>query len=296
MRVAARTVLRWLALGLVCAGTAGCVSAGPDVDAPLPFGDREVTLGGPDAERTAAVLHPETAGAGSPLVIVLHGAGGDGGAIRDLVDIDGLARRDGFVVAYPDALDSRWNAGICCRTRNMPEVDDVAFLHDLRERLIIEDRVDPGRVYAIGMSNGGMLSYTWACDRPGDLAGIGVVAAALVTDCLEPSPLTVVAVHGTADTVVPLGGREQGQRRLPTLDETLSPFRVTDQCPPAPDVEEVDAATVSTWNCATGYSVVQAVIPGARHFWPGSGREALRGAGDPRDATEFIWRHLVDAS
>lgn len=292
----ARSVARWLGFVLVCAATAACTSASPTGPS-LPFGDRDVALpAGPDVERTARVLHPETAGPGAPLVVVLHGAGGDGDAIREVVDIDGLARRDGFVVAYPDALDGRWDAGTCCRNRNMPEVDDVTFLHDLRERLITDDQVDPGRVYAMGMSNGGMLSYAWACDRPGDLAGIGVVAAALVTDCPEPSPLTVVALHGSADAVVPLEGRVQGERRLPPLEETLIPFRTADRCPSDPEVEELSSATVSTWSCETSRSVTQVVITGARHAWPGSGRAVPRGDGDPRDATEYIWRHLAGTS
>lgn len=257
--------------------------------------DRTVHLPGPVGERTVSVFHPQSAGPGAPLVVVLHGSGGDGAAIRDDVGIDELARREGFVVAYPDALDSRWNAGICCRERNMPDVDDVAFLHDMRAQLVAEDQVDPHRVYAMGMSNGGMLSYAWACDRPGDIVGVGVVAATLVTDCPDPSPVTVVAVHGTADTVVPLDGRVRGVRNIPSVDEALTPFRAADGCPPDPTVDVIGPATVSIWSCAAGREVVRAVITGARHAWPDAGRAGQRGVDDPRDATEFIWHHLAGA-
>lgn len=256
---------------------------------------RTVRLPGPVEERTVTVVHPPSAGPGAPLVVVLHGAGGDGATIWDVVGIDELARREGFVVAYPDALDSRWNAGRCCRERDMPDVDDVAFLHDMRAQLVVEDRVDPGRVYALGMSNGGMLSYTWACDRPGDLAGVGVVAAALVTGCPDPFPVTVVALHGTGDTVVPLDGRVRGTRRLPPLDESLAPFLVADGCPPDPDVDRAGTATVSVWTCADGHSVVRAVITGAKHAWPHAGRVARHTPDDPRDASGFIWQHLTGA-
>lgn len=107
-------------------------------------------------------------------------------------------------------MDGFWRAGLCCS--GSVDVDDVEFLHDLRALLIEQDGVDLGRVIAVGLSNGGMLSYAWACSRPGDLAAIGIVAGTLGVDCPDPAPVTVVAVHGSR---TPYCRSTAGRRRYP---------------------------------------------------------------------------------
>lgn len=263
---------------------------------------KTVTLPGPIGDRAAIVYHPASAGPDAPLVLVLHGANGSAGLARKSFGWDALAQRYGFVVAYPDAVDGRWNAGFCCRKSNTPEVDDVAFLHDLRERLISNDVVDPKRVFAVGASNGGMLSYAWACKRPGDLAAIGIVAGALTVECPNPAPLTVVAVHGAADQVVPVAGGTSiggpGKSLVyPSIDEALAPFRRAANCPADPEVEVVGAATVATWHCAEGREIVRDVLDGVIHGWPGSGAQAGT-TSKPWDSTGFLWSRLgnVNAS
>jgi len=261
--------------------------------------DRHVTLPGPAGDRTAIVYHPNSAGPGAPLVIVSHAASGSAEQARTSFGWDALADRYGFVVAYPDALDGRWNAGICCRKYNSPKVDDVSFLHDLRGQLIEEDGVDPKRVFAVGASNGGMLSYAWACTRPRDLAGIGVVSGALTVPCDRPAPITVVAIHGTEDEIVPMnGGTSVGGPGnnvvYPSIDKSLAPFRAAAGCPADPDTQVDPPATVSTWRCADGREIVRDVIEGQGHGWPRSGGKA--GSSDQAsDTTGFLWSQLGNA-
>lgn len=258
--------------------------------------DRTVTLPSPAGDRTAIVYHPASAGPGAPLVIVLHGASGSAEQARKSFGWDEMAERFGFVVAYADGLDGRWNAGFCCRRSDSPKVDDVAFMHDLRERLIADDDVDPRRVFAIGASNGGMLTYAWACTRPGDLAGIGVVSAALTVPCPAPAPISVVAIHGADDKVVPFGGGMSvggpGNNLVyPSVVKSLTPFLVAAACPPKPEVDRDPPATIATWRCADGRQVVSDLIDGEGHGWPGSGGKA--GTSDaPTDSTGFIWSRL----
>lgn len=280
----ARPAARWAGVTLVLIGALSGCAAGYE----SPTEGRTVTLPGPAGERSAIVYHPSSAAPGAPLVIVSHGANGTGGQTRRSLGWDDLAERDGFVVAYPDALDGTWEAGLCCRPADSPPVDDVAFLHELRELLITDDGVDPSRVYAVGASNGGMLSYAWACQRPDDLIAIGVVAAALSVPCPTPEPITVVAVHGTADTLVPIDG---GGSVFPSLEDSLAPFRAAAACPSEPVVDSGPAATVTTWNCADGTTVVQDVVEGAEHGWPGVGGRAGTDEG-PTDSTGFLWSRL----
>lgn len=282
-------LLRWVSvLVVVWAAVSAC-------RAELPT-EREVKLSSPAGERTAIVYHPKTARPGAPLVVMLHGANGNAAAVREWTGWDALAERDGFVVAYPQALDDRWNAGSCCRRSDSRKVDDLAFLHELRQHLIDEDGVNEGRVFAVGTSNGGMLAYAWACTRPGDLAAIGVVSGAMTMACDAPTPITVVAVHGTADDVVPLAGgtSEGGPGKdvvYPSIDESLAPFLAAAKCPPDPKITAAGTATVAMWQCPGGRAVVRDVIEGEGHGWPGAGKKAGKNAA-PTNSTGFLWSAL----
>ncbi|MFN3005331.1 alpha/beta hydrolase family esterase [Mycolicibacterium wolinskyi] len=270
---------------LIAATSAGC--RGPDPT------ERTATVRGADGERTAIIYHPTTARPGAPLVVVMHGANGAAADVRKSLGWDALAERDGFVVAYPDALDKRWNAGFCCRRSDTPEVDDVGFLHELREKLIAEEDVDPRGVYAVGASNGGMLAYAWACSKPDDLAGIAVVSGALTVPCPDPPPISVVAVHGSDDEVVPPGGGLSvggpgNNLSYPSLDEALAPFLAAASCPPQPEVQDSAGAEVAMWKCPAGRVIIRDIVKGKGHGWPGSGGNSGKSTA-PTDPTGYIW-------
>lgn len=288
--------MKWFDLwrmGIALLGAALLPACGGPAEIPFPPSpDRSVIIDAGSGERHAHVHHPASAAAGAPLVVVLHAAGSSAAESRERFGWDALADRAGFVVAYPDGLHATWNAGRCCGRSVADDVDDLGYLDTLTTRLSSEDRIDQRRVYAVGISNGGMMAYSWACSRPGELAGIGVVAAARVDDCPTPAPLTVVAIHGTADPIVPLAGGPglQPGNDFPSLDESLAPFRRAATCPREPESTRENLATVTSWRCR-GATVVQDVLQGTPHVWPGSGPAAGTDDG-PEDATGFLWNEL----
>jgi polyhydroxybutyrate depolymerase len=257
------------------------------------------TAAGP---RTAIVHRPPGRTFGElPLVVVLHGAYGSAEQTRATYGWDALADREHFVVAYPNGRSHFWNAGYCCGPPHTKNVDDVAFLHDLRDVLLQRDGVDPNRVYAVGMSNGAMMTYAWACARPTDLAGIGPVAGALVAPCQPAPAVSVVAVHGSADRSVPINGgigpRSVSHYDYPSLASSLSPFVAADGCDPLPARTQHVPVQFSTWTCANDRNVVLAVVDGLGHDWPGARpgdtlKRVLRQQPGPLDATTFLWSHL----
>lgn len=284
-----RGASRWLRLLLIVALLASmCVACrGPE---PV---ERTIKIDSPDGERTAIVYHPTTARPGAPLVVVLHGANGTAADVKSWLGWDELAERDGFVVAYAEAMDKRWNAGFCCRRSDMPDVDDVGFLHELRAQLIAEDDVDPKTVFAVGASNGGMLAYAWACSELGDVLGIGVVSAALTTPCPSPPAISVVAVHGKDDEVVPVnGGLSEGgpgnNLSYPSVDQSLAPFLASASCPPQPTVSDAGGASVALWKCPHGRVIVRDIVSGKGHGWPGAGGNSGKSTA-PTDSTGYIW-------
>lgn len=279
---------RRIAVVLACLAALGACAPAPSPGAQ----DRTLTLRTPDGDRTAHVHHPGSTGPGAPLVIVLHGAGDSGAQVEADLGWDALADREDLVVAYPDGLSGTWNGGGCCGAAMARGVDDVGFLEALTGRLATDDGIDRQRVYAVGFSNGGILAYAWACTRPGELAGIGPVAGAVLVGCPAPGPLTVVAVHGSADDRVPFGGGPgAGDAQYPTVDGSLAPFLAADGCAAAPELTADAPAQVGSWACTGGRTVVRDVIDGGGHAWPGTGLDAGR-TDSPLDATGFLWARL----
>jgi polyhydroxybutyrate depolymerase len=171
-------------------------------------------------------------------------------------------------------------------------VDDVAFIAALVSDVTHRVAVDPGRVYATGMSNGAMMSYTLAC-RTDLFAAIAPVAGTLLADCAEPGPVSVLHIHGTADTHVLFGGgRGVGPAQVegPPIADVIDRWRQIDDCADA-SVTKVGPVERSVSSCASGRAVELVTIDGAGHQWPGS--IAPRAGADPpfpaSDATRAIW-------
>ncbi len=109
----------------------------------------------------------------------------------------------GFVVAYPQGQDNSWNGGTCCGSAAANMVDDVAFLEDVVADISKQLCIDPRRVYATGMSNGGYMSHRLGCEANDVFAGIAPVAGAMgISDCTPERPVPVIAFHGVQDTYV----------------------------------------------------------------------------------------------
>lgn len=158
---------------------------------------------------------PATKTARPALVLVMHGSLGDGEGMRSATrfSFDVLAERHGFVVVYPDGYRRHWND---CRAgadyaANLENIDDVGFLRALVQRMVVEQQVDPARVFATGLSNGGQMAYRLALEAPELVAGIAAIAASLPvpasSDC-QPSGQAVAALvmNGTDDPVNPYDG------------------------------------------------------------------------------------------
>ena len=141
------------------------------------------------------------------LVINLHGAGMKAVSSRPTTDYNSVADRYGFVVAYPNGIDSTWADGRGRRPdrqggrrRRLPRGPDRAT----REPRL---RHPARHVFVTGMSAGAFMANRLVCDRADLVTAIAPVAGTLGAGALRPSrPVSVMAVHGTADPVVPYGG------------------------------------------------------------------------------------------
>ena len=236
-----------------------------------------------------------------PLVVMFHAGGVTARRMPAHTGLSRLAEREGFVVAYPEGLGRRWNDGRGYASSH----DDVGFARAVLDTLQRELSIDPRRIYATGISNGAMFAYRLACDLPGTLAAVAVVAGAmpstLTTRCVTTAPLSVLAFQGTADPLLPYLGRTSGPRgRVLSAARTMAYWATVDGCDPSPATVELpdgvpgDGTRVkhSVYaGCREGRGVELYTIEGGGHTWPGgpAAGEAVGRVSREIDATDLIW-------
>ena len=143
-----------------------------------------------------------------PLIFVFHGYSGTPEFMLDYTDMADLADTYDFIVAVPKGTGSwnalSWNAGSCCGYASSYNVDDVTFVSDMIDMISSEYCIDPARIFATGLSNGGMMSYRLACELSDRIAAVAPVAGDIrLAECNPPRPVPGIAFHGTADAVIP---------------------------------------------------------------------------------------------
>jgi len=196
-------------------------------------------------------------------------------------------------VVYPDGLDRTWNAGSCCGVAARSGVDDVAFVTAVVADVVGMIRVDPRRVYVTGMSNGAMMAYRLACETS-LFAAVAPVAGDQMIECRHPSPTSLLHIHGTADTRVPVDGSPGsgiGKVDGPPVEQVVDGWREADGCG-AFARTSADGVTTTTASCPKGRAVELVTVDGAGHQWPGSEVSTYPGADPPSDAfsaTDLIW-------
>jgi polyhydroxybutyrate depolymerase len=227
--------------------------------------------------------------------------------MRRLTGMDDLAERAGFVVVYPDGYKKSWADGRGTTASDRAGVDDVAFLRALIERLVQQYKVDPKRVYATGISNGGLMVGRLACELSEEIRAFAVVAATfperLTTGCHPPHPVTILFIHGTLDPILPASGgvpKIGAGGSLLSAEGAVEFWRGLDACasPPAEEkrinpVPDGTQTLFRRWSCAQGSQVLFYQVEGGGHTWPGGWQylpEAWVGR-TSRDfsASEVIW-------
>ena len=209
-----------------------------------------------------------------PLLLVLHGAEMTMYDVQLLTGFDMMALDPGAIVVYPqgekDPDDPQragyiWNSG-----QTDTGFDDVGFLAALIDLMEADYPVDPNRVFILGGSNGGQMAYRFACEHPDRVAAVADVVGALLVDCHPGQPVSVIDIHGAADTMTPVDGGGTGclPMQCPPLADTMDRWRQIDGCSGDP-IKTEDAMTVeTTWtDCDGGTAVTFITAKGKGHSW-----------------------------
>tara|TARA_B100000965_G_scaffold372879_1_gene362894 strand:+ start:2599 stop:3471 length:873 start_codon:yes stop_codon:yes gene_type:complete len=138
-----------------------------------------------------------------PLLINFHGFGGQVNQYFEWSNMRSLADSEDFILVYPQGTDlggsSHWNAALNGGD-NKSNTDDLGFVEALINKLSSENLIDNKRVYAIGYSNGGMMSYALACYKSNLIAAFGSVSGYMLqTECNPSHSIPLIKLHGTND-------------------------------------------------------------------------------------------------
>jgi polyhydroxybutyrate depolymerase len=241
--------------------------------------DQSATLEFGGLSRTYAVHVPP--GHPSGLVINLHGGASTGSAEERLTNFDAVADSNGFVVVYPDGIDRNWADGRGASEPDRRGVDDVGFLAALADKLRTQYGIDPGHIFATGMSNGSFMANRLACDRADLFAAVAPVSGTLGSKvaCNPSRPVAVLEVHGTADPIVPFDGGSMrgrgGESDIVSAPAMVQRWRTADGCSGEPAEDTLpgagDGTVVHRFTsapCAPGTAVVFYQVDGGGHTWP----------------------------
>jgi polyhydroxybutyrate depolymerase len=205
-------------------------------------------------------------GTPAPLVILLHGYGASGLVQELYFNLRPLADARGFLYAYPDgtidANNSRfWNATDACCNFFGSDVDDSAYLRQVIDEIKARYTVDPKRVFVLGHSNGGFMSFRMACDHADAIAAVASLAGAVAADaaaCAPVEPVAALQIHGTADDTILYDGGMIFDNTYPGAIASAQRWATLDGCDamptagPALDLEADLAGAEATTEAYTG--------------------------------------------
>src|SRR2546425_8404291 len=146
----------------------------------------------------------------TPLVISMHGAAGWPAQQMNVSRWNRLGDSQGFIVVYPagSGVAKIWHV-----ERGAGLMRDVGFISALIDTLAAAYNIDPTRIYANGLSNGGGMSFVLSCTMSDRIAAVGLVAAAHLLPwegCTDRRPGPMTAFHGTGDPEGPYSGGGAG--------------------------------------------------------------------------------------
>ncbi|MBN1284584.1 MAG: prolyl oligopeptidase family serine peptidase [Anaerolineae bacterium] len=213
-----------------------------------------------------------TPGTPMPLVFVFHGRGSSAEETFLFSQMSDKAEQIGFFAVYPEGLGSpqQWSFLVGAQERGEP--DDLQFVRDLITLMSQRLDVDPQRIYAAGISNGGGMANYLACNLSDQVAAIAQVAGMypvpeiILGSCTPNRPIPVMTIHGEADQVLPYDGISG---YLLAARSWATDWAGRNGCEDDPEVTfEQGEVTGETWtHCQDNADVVLYTVETGDHTW-----------------------------
>lgn len=270
-------------------------------------GDHTRTLQHDGRSRSYIVHVPPKSKQPTPVVLIFHGGGSNAEQTVGFTGLSENADKEGFIAVYPNGTGRferalTWNGGNCCGYAMWNNVDDVGFTRSMLDDLATVVNIDAKRVFATGISNGGIMCYRLASELSDRIAAIAPVAGTMGTQTCNPKrSVSVMHFHGTNDEFLPIkGGRGKGVSGTDffSVEHTIQAWVKADGCPETPKVADLpkkadDGTSVQRKTYGPnkdGAEVILFTISGGGHTWPG--RDTIRFLGPSThniSANDLMW-------
>jgi polyhydroxybutyrate depolymerase len=213
------------ALALACTAITACGGGGSGGDSggtPTPIGalpsgkpgdfTKTITVAGITRTYLLHVPPSYSNTQASPAVLLFHGGQGSATTIGAVTSNSGggfsaFADQKNFIAIYPDSVSGTWDDGRATITNH---TNDVAFTNAALDAVALDYKIDSKRIFATGISNGGMMTFRLACELSSRLAAVATVAANMPSDiqagCSPVQAVPVAMFSGDTDPLMPYGG------------------------------------------------------------------------------------------
>ena len=241
-------------------------------------------------------LHvPDSSGPGSALALVFHGYGDSAANIETYSQMNDIADRHGFVVAYPQGSNDDLGRAFfdVGYEFHSTRVDDIAFARMLQASLVDRLDLDEQKVFVTGMSNGGDFAYHLACSGETWMAAIAPVAGMMLQtvadDCSPGRRMPIMEIHGTNDAVTLWDGDPENAggwgaylSQMDAMNFWVDLYEldlpVEEPVPTLVSTSPSGRVTQLRWASAKDSTELRLVrIEGGEHVWPG------------REASQLVW-------
>ena len=255
----------------------------------------EYTLTVDGRERIFITQVPKNPNGRLPVVFFFHGGGGR--AQSAAIAFQHMVASENLLAVYPQGWKNNWNDGRAAQSiaSHVENVDDVKFVRAIVEELAKRHEIDRSRIFATGVSNGGIFSHCLAAKAADLFAGVAPVIGGLaepLADGFKPShPISLLVIQGDADPMVPIGGGpisgSDRRGRVIATDLMLKKYLAHNGISAAPEITQLpdkdpgDGTTTEMRRYPRGTDGVRVeyyLVKGGGHTMPAIGRGGQREA------------------
>lgn len=222
-----------------------------------------------------------------PLIFAFHGYKMSDDSMRAMTELD----KANAVVVYMQGVNTAWAPAPYATTTGD---EDLAFFDAVRQEMLETYPINPSRVFAAGMSNGGGFAAYTACHRAHQLTGIATVSAAYYDTVFEdcaPIPTKQIDFHGTNDNVINYQGGVRHGAGYESVPEVMENAAARNYCDDKPETEKFNRPGEEFIWEGCDAQLRHYRLDGSGHLWPGA--EGDRGPGE-KTTDDFATREILD--
>jgi polyhydroxybutyrate depolymerase len=168
-----------------------------------------------------------------PVVVDIHGFSATASSQRLISSLDEKAESAGFIAIWPQGMNKSFNGAGCCTEHE--DYDDVGFIRAIVKHLQENGNINPERIYATGVSNGGAMTHRLACDASDLFSAVAPVSYAMGVgfSCSPERPVSLVTFHAKEDPIVPFSGGVLGEGLPKAFSKVRGMFKEPSDYKPA---------------------------------------------------------------